>query len=1473
MCQFPSLDQSKLPASDHADDADACFADLKRHLDLPNAQETIPLDKLFEEAFNACFNVHPRSLSSEARSAFFNALDRNQNGRISLVEWRLFYQEWRESGNSMADYAVLLLPPGTPTSSESMAQTAAIVSENMAQTAASSSETAASIIDVVKKAYDTALEVKANKRRCRRLGERLHALIGPLGNLQDDARATDKEIALEQMLVVVREAESLIEKYQQAKWYERTVGAACETLKGDFEDINERLRVCVEAPQFGIITETMFAVSDDRDDELKDLFEIHATLEAMLAVQGRPPQDVAAMEDELSAVDARLQQLGENISEKLCRLGADEEGRADIIAAVKEGLADIKEGQADMIARLEAIEAHIGRFRGRRRGVEAGDARSHREQQHTLREIKRRELIETDVILGKGTFGVVRAATWGACHVALKHLDILKSDFAASALEDLKEEAILHQSLSHPNILAFYGFCPGNVSLVIERSFGGNLAARLYAKPTRPLSSALVLAYLSDVLEGLAYLHNLGVFHRDLKSRKLFICVGGVVKLADFGLAKVREATSTWRIATGQTRSSPGKGPGTYEWMAPELLDGSKNPPWREADVYALGVVCYELCTCSPPWADKIDAQIIAAVVSRKQRPEIPASARAANPVVVELLEKFWAHDPNARPVLADGWVQRRVASALEALGGDPRKFHAVLEACSPESKADTQMDSDVLGDETPGLGKGSTTLAFGWKAVSTILAVGRKAVSASFFGGESIDVVVSNLGHEKDDGARTLAAEQIALLCQKDISNAGVLRELGAIPLLIELGMSGSDWAKRQVARALMELASNDENQIAIAKAGAIPVLVELAKDGTDGAKEGAAGALWNLAFNNDENKIAIAKAGAIPVLTKLAKDGTDGAKKQAAGALGNLAFNNAENQIAIAKAGAIPVLTKLAKDGTDGAKKQAAGALGNLAFNNDENKIAIAKAGAIPVLTELAKDGTDGAKEGAVGALWNLAVNGENQIAIAKAGAIPVLTELAKDGTDGAKKQAAGALGNLAFNNDENKIAIAKAGAIPVLTKLAKDGTDGAKEGAAGALRNLASNDENKIAIAKAGAIPVLVELAKDGTDGAKERAAGALGNLAFNNDENQIAIAKAGAIPVLVELAKDGTDGAKEGAAGALWNLAFNNDENQIAIAKAGAIPVLTKLAKDGTDGAKKQAAAALGNLAVNDENRIAIAKAGAIPVLTKLAKDGTDGAKEGAAGALRNLASNDENKIAIAKAGAIPVLVELAKDGTDGAKEGAAAALGNLAVNNDENQIAIAKAGAIPVLVELAEGGNDDAKEGAAAALWNLAVNAENKIAIAKAGAIPLLVKLAREGRDVAKERAAGALGNLAFINAENQIAIAKAGAIPVLVQLAEDCTDRATKRSSTGGLLQVAVNADDEIARAKAEAIPVLFKVVEDVNEGARMMAAGALWNLAVNDENKIAIKRAGGVGILEKVKRSGSEGARHNAAGALDLLR
>ena len=131
------------------------------------------------------------------------------------------------------------------------------------------------------------------------------------------------------------------------------------------------------------------------------------------------------------------------------------------------------------------------------------------------------------------------------------------------------------------------------------------------------------------------------------------------------------------------------------------------------------------------------------------------------------------------------------------------------------------------------------------------------------------------------------------------------------------------------------MTLASNNaDNKVAIAAhAGAILHLVALVERGDAAGKAFAAGALMTLASNAD-NQVAIAQAGAIPHLVALVERGDAAGKAYAAGALRNLAVDNADNQVTIAQFGAIPHLVSLASRGDKNGNKNAIQALEQLAF-----------------------------------------------------------------------------------------------------------------------------------------------------------------------------------------------------------------------------------------------------------------------------------------------------------------------------------------------------------------------------------------------------------------------------------------------------------------------------------------------------------------------------------------------------------
>ena len=230
-----------------------------------------------------------------------------------------------------------------------------------------------------------------------------------------------------------------------------------------------------------------------------------------------------------------------------------------------------------------------------------------------------------------------------------------------------------------------------------------------------------------------------------------------------------------------------------------------------------------------------------------------------------------------------------------------------------------------------------------------------------------------------------------------------------------------GDAAAKSQAALALWRLMApaadreppSEEQRNWITRAGAIPPLVELLQSGGEGARC-AAGALVYLAYDQD-NRVAIAAAGGIAPLVELVRRGGAGAKQLAARALANLALDD-DNQVAIAAAGAIVPIVDLLRDGCVDANNSAAHALRNLAYRNADNKLAIAAAGAIAPLVALTRSDHSKGADHAHAALTNLASdNVDNQVLIAEAkGDIRTLVALARSASysgisDAAKNTAA--------------------------------------------------------------------------------------------------------------------------------------------------------------------------------------------------------------------------------------------------------------------------------------------------------------------------------------------------------------------------------------------------------------------------------------------------------------------------------
>ncbi len=204
---------------------------------------------------------------------------------------------------------------------------------------------------------------------------------------------------------------------------------------------------------------------------------------------------------------------------------------------------------------------------------------------------------------------------------------------------------------------------------------GESLRARL-TQGTVPLGEAITI--LHDIARALAYAHRQGIVHRDIKPENVLLNEGTAV-VADFGIAKALQVSRT-HAPDGSATGTPiltqqGTSLGTPAYMAPEQAVGDPDTDQR-ADLYAWGVVAYELLAGHHPFASRTTAQqLIAAHIAEVPR-ALGDAAPAVSPAIAALVMCCLAKDPAERPKTAATVLAQLDAAALAVVGG-PRRVRA----------------------------------------------------------------------------------------------------------------------------------------------------------------------------------------------------------------------------------------------------------------------------------------------------------------------------------------------------------------------------------------------------------------------------------------------------------------------------------------------------------------------------------------------------------------------------------------------------------------------------------------------------------------------------------------------------------------------------------------------------------------------------------------------------------------------------
>ncbi|KAL4857927.1 Serine/threonine-protein kinase CTR1 [Chlorella vulgaris] len=300
--------------------------------------------------------------------------------------------------------------------------------------------------------------------------------------------------------------------------------------------------------------------------------------------------------------------------------------------------------------------------------------------------------------IGRGSFGWVYLAHWHQTPVAVKVL-VNPAEIGAGlelpeqTMSELQRESGVMARMRHPNIVSFMGLCALPPCILTEYCSRGSLF-ELLRNPAAAsqLTWAVRLSLAMDAARGLLYLHTRSppIIHRDIKSPNLLVDEGWRLKVADFNLSKI--------LSTAKPSSNVNTAGGANNpiWLAPEVVEGGQAT--AESDVFAFGLVMFELLTWQLPWGIQahykasgalclclclgrlgmrpgLQAASIAQMVVSGQRPQVPAREALPGPDLPDadsfeaycsLMRECYAHAPSDRPTFSE------VATRLRALQPSP---------------------------------------------------------------------------------------------------------------------------------------------------------------------------------------------------------------------------------------------------------------------------------------------------------------------------------------------------------------------------------------------------------------------------------------------------------------------------------------------------------------------------------------------------------------------------------------------------------------------------------------------------------------------------------------------------------------------------------------------------------------------------------------------------------------------------------